>query len=238
MKLLLRWFSSLKLTVWVLTILIGVFLLGAFLMPLYPGAHTGMNAMPLYQWWLRSTGISRLHAGWLPLSFFVLAILTLNTLVCTIRSLRLAPSLFAHITHAGFLLILLAHLVSAVTGFRDGNILLIQGRPAKAPRLDLTLTLERIELVPGPGGMPKDYSADVIFTGGGESRHQNLGPNHPAFYRGMPVYLTNFGNRPFPYAVCEIVSDPGARVALVGAILFLIGSLPLPYLASRNRTKG
>ncbi|NOY52503.1 MAG: cytochrome c biogenesis protein ResB [Deltaproteobacteria bacterium] len=227
MPFLLRWFSSLKLTVWVLTLLIAVFLLGAVLMPLFPEAHRGMNAAPLFAWWRRSGRAFFPQNGWLPLAIFLMAILTLNTLVCTVRSLRIGPSLFAHITHAGFLLILLAHLVSASTGFRESGIVLPKGHAVSVARLNLKLRLSRIDYVPYPNGMPKDYSAEVVLITKEGSVTRTLAPNAPAFYKGIPIYLKTFGFRPIPYAVCEVADDPGARVALAGSILFLIGALPL-----------
>lgn len=238
MQFLLRWFSSLKLAVWVLSLLIAVFFIGAFLMPLFPEAHKGMNTMPLFAWWGRSGKAFLLKNGWLPLSIILMVLLTLNTLICTIRSLRIGSSLFAHITHAGFLLILLAHLVSASTGFRESGIVLPKGHTVAISRLDLKLLLNRIDYVPYPDGMPKDYSAEVVLISDRGRVTRTLSPNHPVFYKGIPIYLKTFGFRPIPYAICEIADDPGARVALVGSIIFLIGSLPLPFLLKReNPTK-
>jgi len=232
----LRWFSSLKLTVWVLTFLIAVFLAGSVLMPLFPEAHQGMNTMPLFTWWSRSGETFLRKNGWLPLSIFLMAVLTVNTLVCTIRSLRIGPSLFAHITHAGFLLILLAHFVSASTGFRETGIVLPKGHAVSVERLGLKLRLNRIDYVPHPNGMPKDYSAKVVLITKEGRVTRTLAPNAPAFYKGIPIYLKTFGFRPVPYAVCEVADDPGAKVALAGSILFLIGALPL--LAFRRVGRG
>jgi len=234
MNFLLRWFSSLKLTVWILTLLISVFFIGAFLMPLYPEAHKGMNGMPLFEWWYRSGRAFVSQNGWLPLSILFLLLLTINTLVCTIRSLRMGPSLFAHITHAGFLLILLAHLVSATTGFRISEIVLPKGHAMEVPNLDVKLLLDHIDYVPYPNGMPKDYSAEVVLITKEGRVTRILAPNRPAFFEGIPIYLKTFGFRPIPYAVCEVAHDPGAQVALAGSILFLIGSLPLPFLLKRK----
>jgi cytochrome c biogenesis protein ResB len=233
MRLFIRWFSSLKLTVWILTILIGVFFLGSYLMPLYPGAHAGMNDMPLVQWWWKSGKNYGAINGWLPLSVLLLLILTLNTLVCTLRSIRPGPSIWAHITHLGFLVILVAHLVSAAYGFREGGIVLIRGRNVAIPKLEIQIELNRINYEPYPGGMPKNYSADVTLIANGERSEKRLGPNKPAFYQGIPIYLKNLGFRPVPYAVCEVAHDPGALVALAGSIIFLIGSMVTPFVAHK-----
>jgi hypothetical protein len=235
MKFLLRWLASLKLTVWVLTLLIAVFFLGAFLMPVFPEAHEGMNTMPLFVWWSRSGKAFFLKNGWLPLSMILLALLALNTLVCTIRSLRVGPSFFAHVTHAGFLLILVAHLVSASTGFRESGIVLPKGHTVMIPRLNLKLLLNHIDYDTYPNGMPKDYSAEVVLISKEGRTTRTLSANRPAFYEGVPIYLKTFGFRPIPYAVCEVVDDPGAKIALGGSILFLIGVLPIPFLADKQR---
>jgi hypothetical protein len=237
-RFIIQWFSSLKLTVWILTVLIAVFFLGAYLMPRYPEAHAGINAMPLFAWW---SELGRGHLeinGWLPLSVLLLAVLTLNTVVCTIRSLRPGPSLWAHVTHLGFLLILVAHLVSAATGFKEAGIVLVRGRAVEVPRLGAALKLNRIDYTPYPNGMPRDYSAEVTFVTPEGSFQKRLGPNRPAFYRGVPVYLKDFRFRPVPYAVCEVAHDPGAWVALAGSIVFLLGALPLPFLTGKKRSSG
>ncbi len=234
-KWILQWLSSLKLTVWVLTVLIGVFFVGAYLMPRYPEAHAGMNAMPLFAWW---SDMGRRHLGingWLPLSVLLLAVLTLNTLVCTIRALRPGPSLWAHVTHLGFLLILLAHLVSASTGFKETGIVLVRGRAIEVPRLVAALELNRIDVTPYPSGMPRDYGAEVIFRTPEGRFSKRLGPNRPAFYRGIPVYLKDFRLRPVPVALCEVAHDPGAWLALIGSVVFLVGALPLPFLTGKKR---
>lgn len=230
MQWLIRWLSSLRLTVWILTILIAVFFLGSYLMPLYPDAHAGMNTMPLLRWWLQSGRGHMAINGWLPLSVILLVILTLNTLVCTLRSIRPGPSIAAHVVHLGFLFILLAHLISASTGFREDGIVLVQGRRVAIPKLDVQVQLQRIDYTPYPGGMPKDYAAQVVLVSEQGTSTGSLGPNRPLFYDGVPIYLKNFGFRPVPHAVCEVAHDPGALVALAGSVLFLIGSAPLPFL--------
>jgi hypothetical protein len=235
MKFLLNGLSSLKLTVWVLTFLIGAFFIGAYFMPLYPKAHEGMNAMPLFKWWMKDGKYFVTMNSWLILSFFLLVLLTLNTLICTVRSLRTGPSIWAHITHAGFLMILLAHLVTASTGFRESGIVLPRGHTVKVPRLDLNIMLNRINYDPYPNGMPKNYSAEVTFITKEGRLHKILGPNRPAFFEGKPIYLKNFGYRPVPYAVCEVAHDPGAWIALIGSIVFLAGSIPLPFLAKKEK---
>ncbi len=235
MKLLLKWFSSLKLTVWALTLLIGVFFVGAYVMPIYPKAHEGMNAMPLFEWWAKSGKDFPAINAWLPISVLLLAVLAVNTLVCTIRSLRLSPSIWAHLTHIGFLLILLAHFLSASTGYRESGIVLPRGHIVEVPRLNIQLKLDSINYVPYPGGMPKTYSAQITVIDKDKKIQKHLGPNQPAFYDGVPIYLKNFGFKPMPYVVCEIAHDPGAVVALIGSMIFLAGSLPLPFLVKWRR---
>ena len=235
MKFIFQWLSSLKLTVWTLTILIGVFFLGAYLMPLYPKAHQGINAMPLLEWWTQFGKESSSVNFWLPASFLLITLLSLNTVICTLRYFSLGPSLWAHMTHVGFLLILLAHLVSATTGFKENGIVLPRGHTIEIPKLNVKLELNHIEITPYPGGMPKDYSVQIVFHSESGTEVKSLGPNRPAFHQGIPIYLKTFGYQPIPYAVCDIVHDPGARVALTGSVIFLIGSLPLPFLTRKSR---
>jgi hypothetical protein len=86
--------------------------------------------------------------------------------------------------------------------------------------------------------MPKTYSAEVTLIDEDNKIRKLLGPNQPAFHDGVPIYLKNFGFRPVPYAICEVADDPGAMVALIGSLIFLAGSLPLPFLVKwRGRSR-
>src|SRR5689334_181566 len=120
------------------------------------GARNSINELPLFLW-LREVPFSA--SWWLWLTIALLALLALNTVLCSVESLRrkyrqtgflvlMAPQ----VMHAGFLLIVLAHLFGAAGGFKqvmqldDGaEISFPDGRRMQIANLRRTV---------GPMGMP------------------------------------------------------------------------------------
>src|SRR5512136_3141682 len=111
--------ASLNLGLW---LMLGVLLLlgaGSFV---GGGEGSSLNDLPLFDW-LSQAPLA--ESWWLWATVALLAALSLNTVLCSIESLRskyrrerflflVAPQ----VMHLGFLLIVLAHLFSAVGGFK------------------------------------------------------------------------------------------------------------------------
>ncbi|RPH74740.1 cytochrome C biogenesis protein ResB [bacterium] len=215
---------------------LGLWLMVGVLVLLGIGSFTGggaarnsINDLPLFLW-LQGAPLSA--SWWLWLTMLLLAFLALNTVLCSVESLRrkyrqtgflvlMAPQ----VMHAGFLLIVLAHLFSAVGGFKqvlqlnDGaEIVFPDGRPVQ---------IANLRLAAGPMGMPTDLSAEVRYPAGNGVGVRTIRPNHPFFYQGFGIYLKEVALYPMRVALIEIHREPGAGLALAGAFLFTVGNIVL-----------
>ena len=213
--------GSLNFGLWLMagvTVLLGV---GSFVTG--PEESGRLNSMPLFDW-LTATPLS---AGWwLWLTIALLALLAVNTLLCSVDSLRqkrgrpgLLLRLAPQVMHAGFLLIVLAHLVSSVGGYREsgqigeGGVISLPGGQ---------ITVERLEAKAGAGGYVTDFSATVVAADG---RRAVIRPNDPFFFRGFGLYVKYVELYPVKISILEIHREPGAGPALAGALLFTIGNV-------------
>ncbi|HWI41398.1 MAG TPA: cytochrome C biogenesis protein ResB [Verrucomicrobiae bacterium] len=212
---------------------LGLWLTAAVMLLLAAGSFSdgaseagSINDLPLLQW-LREAPLS--SSWWLWGAVGVLALLALNTLLCSIESLRmklgrgnLLAALAPQMMHLGFLLIILAHLFSASGGMkrvlevREGSALALPGGDA--------VRFERITAVAGMRGMLTSLGAELRFADGSAA---SIAPNRPAFRGGFGIYIKDAVAFPFPAALVEVHREPGARWALAGALLFLAGNLVL-----------
>jgi cytochrome c biogenesis protein ResB len=225
-----NFFLSLKTTVWTLLVLICVFFLGSYLMPVYRDVHGGMNDRLLFQWVKQNALDNPWETSWFFASLAGLVLLTVNTIACSVQAiigkwsrgdflLRIAPQ----IVHIGFLCILLAHLLGAGWGYRISGMLPVEAY-AKLPDNQVLYLNDLSRLVDDRGNL-KDWTAAIaIFENDRRVATGTLGPNTPLFYKGMGVYLKSFDLRERPVAFLMVNRDPGAPWALAGSILFMVGT--------------
>lgn len=226
-----NFFLSLKTTVWTLFALICVFFAGSYLMPAYKDVHGAMNDRLLFAWVGQVAVEHPWKTSWFFASLAGLALLTINTIVCSIQAikgkwsredflLRIAPQ----IVHLGFLCILLAHLLGAGWGYRISGMLPVEQTATLPDGVNLYLSDLR-PLVDERGNL-KDWAAVVaLFENDRRVATGILGPNTPLFYKGMGVYLKSFDLRDRPVAFLMVSRDPGALWALAGSVLFMIGTV-------------
>jgi len=215
---------------------LGLWLTGGVMVLLAVGSFAGggegagnINNVALFSW-LEESPLAL--SWWLWGTGALLALLAVNTVLCSVESVRgkyrgtrflvmIAPQ----VMHLGFLLIVLAHLFSAWGGtkealpVREGEVI---GFPGGGQA-----EIANLRLVNGPMGMPADYSAEVRFPAGGGVATTTIRPNHPAFYGGFGIYLKEVAPPPYREALIEIHREPGAGLALAGAILFTVGNVVL-----------
>jgi len=228
-----KFFLSLKTTVWTLLALICIFFVGSYMMPMHQGIFSPMNDDLLYSWAERTALGNLCYTWWFFAAVAGLALLTINTLICSIQAvkekwsrsnalLRISPQ----IIHIGFLFILLAHLLGAGWGYKISGAL-PEGTAAQLPEKK-ALYLQAVHADIDPRWGPRDWSAEVTLI---ENDHPvvsgTLGPNRPLLYKGVAIYMKSFELEPQPYAILLVVKDPGAIWALVGGILFMLGSFSL-----------
>ena len=217
-----RRLASLDLGLWLtfgVLVLLGI---GSF-----AGGEEGstINDMPLFAW-LREAPP---HASWwLWATIALLGLLALNTVLCSIESLRMKWQrgsflirIAPQVMHAGFLCIVLAHLFSA-SGSVKAPFQVVEGTTLGFPD-GSAVRVGRITATIGAMGMVTDYAAEVSTTG----KSAVVRPNHPFFHNGYGLYLKEAEPYPVPNAFVEVHHEPGAGLALAGALLFTLGNVVL-----------
>lgn len=221
---------------------LGLWLMGGVMALLAVGSFGGeeaaaLNAMPLFVW---LTEAPLTASWWLWGTLALLALLTTNTILCSIEAIRLRlgkstlPALVApQLMHLGFLFIVLAHLLSAKGGAKEA-MQVYQGSAIGFPD-GSTIHVGPISVTAGPMGMPTDYRVQVRAVTGNQVVEGTASPNHPFFHDGFGIYLKHVEEYPFPVALMEIHREPGAGWALAGALLFTAGNGMLLALRRERR---
>jgi len=223
-------FTSVRTTVWLILASIAFLFAGSLIMPIRPERYQGMNSELLFRW-LADEWRHPIHV-WFLVVLFLLVLLTVNTLVCSVESvlrrlnrreflLRISPQLM----HVGFLFILLAHLASAGWGFKTEGVL-ARGGSGILPTGE-AIFLKNLDMERYPSGMPRTWWADVeVHREGRRIETGRIGPNQPLFYDGVGIYLKNLTmTQRGPGAQLQVARDPGALWALSGALLFTVGNV-------------
>jgi hypothetical protein len=231
-----NFFLSLKTSVWLLFALVCLFFIGSALMPAHREVFTSMNDDILLRWTEEVASTNVQYTWWLFASVVVLALLTVNTLVCSLQAirgkwissdflLRISPQ----IMHIGFLLILVAHLVSACWGYKLSGVM-PEGGFARLPE-NKALSLGHIDVQTDSRGFTTSWSAEATLYEKNEPVARGmLGPNAPLFHDGVGVYLKSLQFEQGPAALLVIAEDPGALWAFAGGLFFLLGSIVLLVL--------
>jgi len=198
-----------------------------------------INSMPLLAW-LRETPVS--VSWWLWVTLVLLVLLALNTVLCSSETLwsrqrkyGLAATLAPQLIHAGFLLIVVAHLLSAMgTSLRAIEV----GEMSLAELPDGSrFGVASISVTVSPQGMPIGFSSELVPDLNRPDERVVISPNHPWFSKGFGIYIKQAEAYPIKRALLEIHREPGAAMALAGSLLFMIGNVLLLVLRSKQRDK-
>jgi len=231
-----NFFLSLKTAVWTLFVLVCLFFLGSYMMPVHREIFASMNDDILFRW-VENTAIGSLwYTWWFFGALAALALLAVNTLACSVQAvtgrwtrsdflLRISPQ----VIHAGFLFLLLAHFLGAGWGYKTSGMM-PEGAFARLPE-NRGLFLKAIRVRTDDRGFMTDWSAEAaLYEGDRLVKTGTLGPNAPVFYKGMGIYLKHLSFETGPVALLVVAKDPGALWALVGGVLFMLGSVTLLFL--------
>jgi hypothetical protein len=143
------------------------------------------------------------------------------------------PLLAPQLIHVGFLLIVLAHLQSAYSGSMQ-QLEVTEGMVAQLPD-GTRFGIAGVTVAMSPMGMPTGFSSELVTNLVNPSERFTISPNHPWFSGGYGVYIKQAEAYPLKRALLEIHREPGAGLALAGAVVFTVGNLVLLYLRSRSR---
>ena len=67
-------------------------------------------------------------------------------------------------------------------------------------------------------------------------KEDSLSPNSPSFYKGLGIYLKDIQPYPLKAVLLEVSKEPGAAWALVGGILFMLGTITLLILKIKRES--
>lgn len=199
MRLLLGTLASLKTTLALVAALVALSAWGSLAIQFRPQDYAAIEDGILLEW-LRTVGISRPGAAWWVASLAtVTALLALNTCICVVRRLDRhrragrwpARALYSHLAHLGFLLVLGAHLVGSVAGFRSDGHAAFPGQSfSVGERPEWTYRVSAVQVEFAPQGYPSFLQAEVEVIEGGEPLAQGaVRVNRPLHARGVAAYL-------------------------------------------------
>lgn len=231
-----EFFMSLRTSIWLIWGIIAVLFAGAFIMPVRQ-EFQAIHAQPLFDW-LREQPLG--ITWWLWGAIGLLVLLTINTLFCSVESVikkrRVTQWLLLispQIIHIGFLFILLAHLLSSIGGFK-GTAIAREGTILRMPN-DVSLQVEKINISIDPSGYIRNWSVDIGYMAdNGIFKADRIMPNKPSIRDGMGVYVKDIQPYPFKAIMLEISREPGAAWALIGGILFALGTIALIMLKMKR----
>lgn len=227
---------SLRTTIWLFLALLCLLFYGAILMPGRKEFQT-IHDTPLLRWMSESPGGV---TWWLWAAVAILSLLTANTLFCSVESVIKKRSarqwlmiIAPQVVHAGFLFVLLAHLLSSIGGFK-GSAVVHEGAVLSLPN-GTEAMFHDIRMSADPRGFLSDWSMAVTYTSGGKRlASHRIRPNEPSFREGFGVYIKEVRAVPFPMALIEVSREPGALSALAGGVLFMVGMAALLLLKIRR----
>ena len=228
-KKILEFFISLRTAIWLLTALICLLLYGSFVMPAHE-EFLALHTVALFDW-MQEMPVS--ISWWLWAAIAILSLLTANTVVCSIESIvrkREARQwlliISPQIMHIGFLLILLAHLLSSYGSFKAVTFAYRDSVFALPNNLEVRFS--QVNAAVDASGYVTDWSADIeYFKEGRPVAQDRILPNSPSFRGGIGIYIKTVKVSPFPVAMIEVSREPGAPWALAGSTLFMIGMVML-----------
>jgi len=235
LKYILGFFLSLKTALWSLGLLTVLLFAGALIMP-GRAEFELLHSVPFFEW------IQKQPAGitwWLWGVICILIILAINTLFCSIESiikkrnvtqwlLLISPQ----IIHIGFLFMLLAHLLSGA-GSSQGLARAVEGTMLTFSD-NTIMKVREINIDMDNRGYITDWRVDVEYLSGGKPFKQDtIRPNSPSLLTGFNVNVKDLSPYPQEVILIQVNKEPGALWALVGGILFMVGTITLLILRIR-----
>lgn len=222
-------FFSLRTSLWLLGIILVLFFAGAIIMPGHEEFQT-IHSVPMFEWLMQQ----KLEVTWWLWGLIgFLAVLTLNTLFCSVESivkkrkvtqwlLLISPQ----IIHIGFLFMLLAHLLSAAGGSQEfaaaqeGTTLQITDNVVLRVK-DIYINLDYY-------GYVTDWKVNVEYLSGGKAfKPDSIAPNAPSVQMGFNINVKDMQAYPREAVLLQISREPGAFWALAGGVLFMFGIITL-----------
>ena len=239
---------SLKLAIVLASMTTLIVVIGSLNIPFNPRVFGSMDKLPLTQWFMQFGVKNPALSWWVPLAGILVFALGVNTTCCFIDWLIHIKSRWRksgeYLIHLGFVLVLIAYFWGSVAGFRtEGNRLFV-GETKQIPYSSMTINLESFKPVFNESGRPVDMISDLsLYDGEQLLDNKEVRINHPLTWNGLVVLPGTYGRawhngQHLTYSMYTINYDPGAGVALSGAVIMGVGVMLTLFSFYRKRDKG
>ena len=231
----LRFFLSIKTSLWLTGISIVIFLIGSVYIPRNLDVFSGINETPLFKWLSQNAGdLDKLL--WIYILLVLMLLICINMFVCAIDTIMrkiswkvLVEVLSPQILHIGVMFVLFGHLISASTGYKQdipmdmNTTLAIKG---------FNVSIHNIEFLKK---QDEDSTRWRIHLKINDNLHL-LEPARPSFYKGVGFFTKSVEQKKMRIII-GMVYDPGVLWEIIGAVVFVIGAFGIFYLRFRYNDK-
>ncbi len=215
-NLLKRVFFDIEPTVYALTLISFFSIIGAFIIYFNPEGYNLITSKPLFEWLSLNT---RFDTFWLFLIILFFGFTAVTGFFCFLKDL-VKFRLFTAIFHLTFLLVLLAHLITAMYGFKIPDIIIPQSKPetivTPPPFQPLKIFFSELDYKQTPYGVPTDIKAKIIYLEGRRELEGTLSVNNPLKVNDFYIVLRDVANY---LASVELILSDGKDSMLLPLIV-------------------
>jgi len=169
-------------------------IIGAFVIYFSPEAYNLISSKPLFEWLYLN---QRFDTLWLYIITVLFGFTALTGFICLVKDV-LNFRVFQAIFHITFLLVLLAHLITAMYGFRITEVVLPQAKPETVvtppPFKPLKIFFRDATYQQNAYGVPTEIKANLIYLEGYKEKEGVLSINNPLKISDFHVVLKDLGN--------------------------------------------
>lgn len=193
-KTLTKLFFNIETTTYALALIALFAIAGSFIIYFNPEGYSLISTKPLFDWLYLNL---RADTVWLFLIIMLFGFTAITGLICLFKDL-INYRWFTAVFHLTFLLVLLAHLITAMYGFRVTGFILPQSKPETVPMpppfKPLKLFLRDVNYQQTPFGVPVDIKAKVIYLDERTEKEGELSVNNPLKIGDLHIVLKDMGN--------------------------------------------
>ncbi|MFQ5900148.1 MAG: cytochrome c biogenesis protein ResB [Thermodesulfobacteriota bacterium] len=203
---------SIRLTILLSLLIVIITAIGSMIVIREPEPFNELTSGILFPWILNEGGTYLSSIWWILLLLILIALIGLNTIICTIDriktladkkryetgwlSKRMIYPLFPHLVHIGLFIAVMGHLISSIYGFKTWNNIIVEGEKVAIPlQENRYIRLDGIEEAYSDNGGLLSVKATVsVFDGMNKQIDDGIVDiNRPFFYKGIAFYHSHHG---------------------------------------------
>ncbi len=228
---------SVKTAFWLMVAFSVIAIIGSVIHPRNLSFFSGIDSTPLFKWLIHSDHLE--ITWWIYGMILVLALLGINTLVCTVDALirkvrlkNLMLKLSPQLIHIGVMMIMIGHLLTASLGLKM-DLFLEKGKTARITG-NRIVGLNDVEVVMNEDGYVVDWTTYIWLKTNGKRYNLILKPSRPVYRAGLGFFVqAATRDEEEISSLVRITADPGAPWAFIGGAIVVVGGLM--FLLARLR---